>query len=280
VTGSKSIAENIQLDVSDMKPRICDIQFGNILNFLAPRISPEDMLQKCRSLAIRRQSWSSAPSDSIGLLRSLGNWLSTPGPSLLVVRAGPRAEARAKDFAVDVINHLQTTPYKVIWALSQFGSNDDGTSTISVLKSLVYQALRQDPDVLSSHPDQLNITRFQADHTEAEWVELLCLIFSRLSKCFVVVETEDLFRSFRQDPESARNFLQIFQHIVDSTASSGSLVKILVVSFGKADSTLANVPSRIVTTVQQPPPVPPRLRRPMSRRRGRNSGWQSLRPRF
>jgi hypothetical protein len=167
-----------------------------------------------------------------------------------------RAEARAKDFAVEVINHLQTTPYKVFWTLSQLGSRDDSVSTIGLLKSLVFQALRHDPDLLANNVEQLNITRFRTEHTESEWVDVLCLVLSKLSKCFVVVEAEDLFRDLR-DQELVKKFLQVFQTIVDKTASSGSLVKILVVSFGRTDPTVPGKNNRIVTAVQPVAPVPP-----------------------
>jgi hypothetical protein len=282
--GHKAITEGVQLDIQDMKPRISDIQCSHILNFLSPPMSPEATLWKCQSLARRRQSWSSSHKDSTELLQSLRHWVSMHGSSLFVVRAGPRAEVRAKDFAVEVTGFLQlTTPYKVIWTFSSLGSRDSTVSTTDILKTLIFQALRHDPNLLLNQPSELNTSRFQTNHTEKEWLDLLCMVFSRLSKCFVIVETEDLFRSFKHDPEWTTRFLQLFQHIVDTTAASGSMIKILVVSYGKALSALADLPqnsNRIVTTVQRPPPVPPQLRKPMSRQRGRSAHWQSLRPRF
>ncbi|EON68935.1 hypothetical protein W97_08193 [Coniosporium apollinis CBS 100218] len=46
ILGHKTLTENVQLDVRDMKPRICDIQFSHIMDILTPKSSPEDLLRK------------------------------------------------------------------------------------------------------------------------------------------------------------------------------------------------------------------------------------------
>lgn len=253
------------------------------MKILRPYPSPEDVLRKCQSLAKRSQAWSSSAShDATNLLESLSRWVSKSGSSLFIVRAGPRAEARAKEFALDVITLLQSTQYPVFWSLSHLGSDRDTISTTDVLKSLVFQALQCDPDVFLKNPAQLNASQFQTNHSETEWLDLLRNILSKLTKCFVVVETEDLFHAFRHDIEWIKHFLALFQGLVDSAASSGNMIKVLVVSYGSAKAAIEDLPedkSRIVTTVQRPVPVPPRLRRPI-RKAGRGGAWHHLRPKF
>jgi len=266
-----------------MKPRICDIQFSKILDVLTPKRCPEEMLQRAQSLAKRGRSLSAPIKDSASLLRSLGCWVSGEGSSLFVVRVGPRAEAKAKEFAANVIDLLRPTPYGVIWSLSQLRSHNSTASMKDLLKSLIFQALRYDRSLLSNHLDQMNIAKFRADHTEPEWACLLSMIFSKLSKCFIVIETEDLFQTHRHDIEWARSFLRLFQGLVDHAESSGSMLKVLVVSYGTTLPELHSASTkqnRIVSSLRRPPPVPPRLRRPMTRTRGKRPGWQHLQPKF
>lgn len=178
---------------------------------------------------------------------------------------------------------IQPTPYGVIWSLSQLRAHNSTPSMKDVLKSLIFQALRHDQSLLSNHLDQMNIAKFQADHTESEWAVLLSMIFSKLSKCFIVIETEDLFQMHRNDTEWGRRFLAFFQGLVDHAESSGSMLKVLVMSYGTTLPVLQGTSTkqnRIVSSLQRPPPVPPRLRRPMTRPRGTRPGWENLRPKF
>ena len=278
----KAISENIQIDVQDMKPRIHDLQFAAILKTIRPNPSPEDVLRKCQSLAKRSQAWSNAPREATNLIQSLDRWVTMPGSSLFIVRAGPRAESRAKEFVLDVISHLQPTQYCVFWSLSHLGSDEETISTTHLLKSLVFQALQHDPDVFLKNPAQLNATQFHTKHSETEWLDLLCNLFSNLSKCFIVIEAEDLFRSFAHDSKWIKHFLTMIQHLIDSAAISGNPVKVLVVNYGSAKKAIEDLPedrSRIVTTVQRPVPVPPRLRRPAGRK-SRTGAWHHLKPTF
>ncbi|CZR64931.1 uncharacterized protein PAC_14831 [Phialocephala subalpina] len=137
--------------------------------------------------------------------------------------------------------------------------------------------IRQDPNVLVNFPEDLNAAQFSSDHTEVEWLTLLCLLISRLDKCFLVIETEDLCQSSREDPEWTRKFVQIFQHLLDTVETAGSLVKALIVTFDNSKPEPASgSTNRIITTVQQPRHIPPRLRHGASRSKGTSSLRHSL----
>jgi len=232
-------------------------------------MSPEDILSICKSFAQRRKSWNPWPKGSVDLFRSLQHWVSTPGSALFVVRAtrcvgrcgNHRAKARAKDFAVEVADFLKsTTTHKVIWTFSL--SKRPRMSITDILNILICQAVR-------FFPSQPNIPQSKANDTESQLFELLRLLLSQLPMCFVVIETTNI--------EGTARFLRLSQDIVDR---SSSMIKILVVSHGKALPVLPNLlqnNNRIVATIQR---LPPRSRKPNSQYRARATHWQHLNPRF
>ena len=118
VTDHYDLTHTIKLDLSDSKARICDMQFSQILNVLASKRSPEDILQSCQSIAKRRQSWRSPGRESAVFIQRLGDWVSMSGSSMFVVEAGPRAEARTKDLAIEVTGLLQATNYPCLPSLN------------------------------------------------------------------------------------------------------------------------------------------------------------------
>ncbi|KAJ9623983.1 hypothetical protein H2203_005430 [Taxawa tesnikishii (nom. ined.)] len=183
-TSHKSISERITIDVGDMKPRTYDIQISTIMSILDPKIDPVVLLTKSSSLAKRRRAFGSTVKDHKSLMQDLHTWFCAEGSSLFVLRAGPRAETEAKGIAVDVVNLLRPTPYRVLWNLSPTSMSDSAISTTAVLKGLVHQALQKDTDFLLHNPEQLNFVKFQSDHTEEEWLHLLSLLFARLPKSF------------------------------------------------------------------------------------------------
>jgi hypothetical protein len=269
--------------VLSINPRIHDLQFSSIIHVLQPVQSPEETLEKVQSFARRVQAPSRPSRDLADLLACLGRWVSREGSSLFLVRVGLRAEWKAKEFATDVIKILQPLPYGVIWKLSWNKSEDGASALVDMIKSLIFQALRYDPTLLCNHPDELNVTKYQSNHTETEWVSLATHLFSRLSRCFLVIEAEDVFQSHRLNPEWPICFLELFQSLVDQAESAGNLLKILIMGYGTTPSTVQRVPgkdNRITSSIQSPIPVPPKFRCRFASGRRNLAGWQHLKPKF
>jgi hypothetical protein len=276
---NKTINEAVQLDVTDMKPRIYELQFGDILNTLSSEVSPEDILRKHISLARRRHQMSSGYlRTSANIAKGLDLWVSTAGSSLFILRSGPRASSITRDHAVDIINYLRNAQYKVFWILSPPSPCDLEPSIASILKSLVYQVILHEPNILLRFPENLSTLQFLSNRSESEWLDLLCLLVSRLEKCFLVVETEDLYQASRQMLEWTPEFLQVFKRLIERVEGSGSLVKVLVVTFDAGTVVSSGQQGSVhnfVATVQQPRVVPPRLRRGLSRSKLRRHPQQS-----
>jgi hypothetical protein len=279
---NKTINEAVQLDVTDMKLRVYDLQFWNILKMLSPEVSPESILRKHTSLGRRHHQLSTGYLRTSGdIAKGLDLWVSTARSSLFILRSGPRASHFTRDHAVDIINYLRSAKYRVFWTLSPPGSCNLEPSVASILKSLAYQLIRHEPNILLRFPENLSTLQFLSNRNESECLGLLCLLISRLDKCFLVVEAEDLYRASRQMPQWTQEFLQVFQRLINRVETAGSLVKILVVTLDHDISFLSSQQGSVhnfVATVQQPPVVPPRIRRGFSRSKLRRYSQQSSQP--
>jgi hypothetical protein len=107
VIANKTINEAVQLDVTDMKPRVYNLQFWNILKMLSPEVSPESILRKHTSLGRRHYQLSTGYLRTSGdIVKGLDLWVSIARSSLFILRSGPRASHFTRDYAVDIINYL------------------------------------------------------------------------------------------------------------------------------------------------------------------------------
>jgi hypothetical protein len=201
---------------------------------------------------------------------------------MFVVEAGPRAKARTKDLAVEVTGLLKSTDYAVFWHLSEPIMMDRACTLVSILKYLIYQALRYDSTIVSTDPTLGNIASFQMEHSLAEWLSLACLIFSKIPKCFMIIEAEDLYRISGRDGALARQILQIFQQVLNAVSRAGGIMKLLIVSHGR-DSVAAmssgDIPL-IVAGINQSLPVSRLLKRQYSQRARPGLERHHLRPRL
>jgi hypothetical protein len=89
---------------------------------------------------------------------------------MFVIKAGPRAELRSKELVINIVRFLQDSSCDIIWGFSNTGNIARPTSLSELLQGLIYQALSKQPGLLDHSLDELNITKFQQDHTEDEWI--------------------------------------------------------------------------------------------------------------
>ena len=253
------------------------------MQILRPKESPDEILAKVQSFTRAVQLRSKAPRCSDDLISGLEKWVSGEGSSIFLVRVGARAEENAREFAADVIKLLKPLPFGVIWNLSWNRFRRSISPFADMIKSLIFQALKLDPSLLQEYPDEINIAKFMSSHTEAEWAALLTHLFSRLSKCFIIIEAEDVFQAQREDLEWPRRFLQLFQSLVDQAEVSGNLLKILLIGYHTSVSTLQSVSSRknrITSSVRSPILVPPRMRRLLLPGGKPATNWRHMKPKF
>ncbi|KAI0430409.1 hypothetical protein F5Y09DRAFT_307743 [Xylaria sp. FL1042] len=264
VTASSCQIGDIQLDLRDMKPRVTDIHFKQMLDVLEPKRSPEDTLRGHQSLIRRSPPWKRRSANMVRVLQSVTRWITSPTSAVLVLKAQARAQARVKEIATEIIALLRPQATKLVWYLSSISSDADGTvDTSDLLRSLVFQSMKLASNLVSSNPELFSVEKLSASHNPQEWVELLCWILRRLTESFVIVEAEDVIRNSGHSSQFAQTFQWLARHLNDGETR----IKLLVVSYGtiwpldmEGDDALGEV-----VEVWRETPVPRRMRRGSSR---------------
>ncbi|KAH7308658.1 hypothetical protein B0I35DRAFT_442378 [Stachybotrys elegans] len=274
ISCSASRLNEVHLDIKDIKPRVGDMHFSHVLGALRPKRSPEDALRAHRSLIRRSSPWRSQSNDTLALLQSVGQWISAPNSSLLVLQTQPRAQARVKEIATELIALLQPRPNKVIWYLSSLNVDNEGEiSSVEVLKSLIFQCMKLVPEFVASDPGNFSTAKLQGCHSDEEWLELLCHILRYLNACFIVIEAEDVFTN----KDEATQLLKLVESLAAQFQDVGHSIKILLVNYSTSwnDSNAEGLQGRVLT-VNREAPVPPRRRRPGARSPFRGAAWGGM----
>lgn len=269
--GSSARLEEVHFNVSDMKPRIVDMHLDHVLGALKPRHCPDEALRKHKSLVRRSPPWRNQSPEAAGLVQRLGQWMSATESSVLVLQTQPRARARAKEIATELIGIVLPRAQRIVWHLSSTSfalgqdQQDDGggggVSACEVLRSLVFQTLKLNPDVVTSNPANFSMAKLHASHTEEEWLQLFCGLLQQLGACFVVVEAEDVSR---EEEEEAR-LMQTLQALAARVHGMGATIKLLVVNYGAEWPATAFQKDSRTLVITREAPVPPRRRRPGAR---------------
>lgn len=224
------------VEVNDHGLRLRDIQFSTILQTLKPDRSPADVLYSCKSVAQRRQLWKPPTHDSTRFTQTFNQWVNAPSSSLFVLQAGFRAEARAKDLAVQAATLLKDSQHTVFFYFSERRAEQYHLNFTDVLQALIFQALTQYPEIAQSESQIVNITAFKSQHNEQEWLDLLALILRHLPKCFLVVEMEDIFERMKGQRDLEKQLLQAFEQIVTKMQDNGNILKVLLVHYAATPS--------------------------------------------
>lgn len=101
-TGHTPISQHILGDVSDIKPRVHDLQVSSIMQSLTPEKNAEDMLLEIQAYARRNQKRNHYLANHIDFGRCFQRWQSERSSSLLIIRANTRFEALAKLIFIDI----------------------------------------------------------------------------------------------------------------------------------------------------------------------------------
>jgi hypothetical protein len=166
---SKAITERVDINVLDIKRSSFRTEFYHLVQFLAPEILPDTVLQKAQSFARRDPTMALASHQTVKLDRILKTWALADRSSLLVVRMGPRAQKQARELAADVISGLTKNGQRVFWNISLPRPSEKGGTMADVFKSLLHQVLRNSGALFTQFTEQLNLEKIQAAHTDSEW---------------------------------------------------------------------------------------------------------------
>jgi hypothetical protein len=145
--------------------------------------------------------------------------------------------------AAEVIQRLALSAQCVFWNISLPRTTEQTESMADVFKSLIHQALRHSADLFTQFAEQLNLMKIHGSHTDQEWVDLICLVFSKMPNAFVVIETDGMNKMHGNDVDWANRFFRLLQTINDRTAAAGNCLKILLMVYG---TVLKVVPDTLV----------------------------------
>jgi hypothetical protein len=281
VISSKTITEQMSGDVRGISKKVSRIEFHHVVQFFAPELLPEATLLKVRSLTRRDPTPSLYNHNDLKVRNMIRGWALAETSSLLVVRFGLYAQKQAKELTMNVIESLKSSSKCVFWNVSLSRTAKDRNSMADLFKSIIFQALRHSGGLFSDFAEQLNLSKINSPHTENEWVDLICLLFSKIPEAFIVIETEALNKAYSHDPGWSERFCGYIQTIVDRTSAAGNQLKLLLAMYGNSYQVGTNLPrpkSVLVATLQPQTPIPPRLRHIARRSCLDAKGWIFRKP--
>lgn len=213
----------------------CEIQLTQMLSFTSSTSlpNPETTLRYCRNVRQRRiKSRQSSGSVRIGSLSNeayLFSWASNLDPSLLVLKGSPSTRDNTKDFATGIVELFISMNLPVIWAFRNQGCLESGEDKfIQILKHLTWQALQLDTSISQAISPSFNATLLHVTRTEADWFNILKLIFARLPRVFIVIDTELLSTSTTASASFAM-FYSRMRRFID--LCKPTIVKVMLASY-------------------------------------------------
>jgi hypothetical protein len=283
VTSSKTITERMSGDVRGISKTVYRIEFHHVVQFFAPELLPEAALLKVRSLALRGSTPTMHNPNDLKVRNMIRNWALAESSSLLIVRVGLRAQKQAKELATNVIESLKSSDECVFWNVSLSRTSKSGDSMVDLFKGLIFQVLQHAGGLFSDFAEQLNLAKINSPHTENEWVDLICLLFSKLPKAFIVIETEALHKAYQHEPAWVERLCRYLRNVVNRSSAAGNKLKLLLVLYGNSYQIGKDAPESknvLFTALQPPTPIPLRLRH-VARRSGLDAkGWLFRRPKL
>ncbi|KAI3325081.1 hypothetical protein HD806DRAFT_521437 [Xylariaceae sp. AK1471] len=264
---------DVQATVLDTRTRI--IQYEEVIHNLAPKMSPEEALSKQESIAKRAgRGYPKGPKQT-ELIRQLGNWVLSNSPPLLILHAGPRAQAQAKEMVTELIGVLQPSVSNVYWSLCMVGE-EGATYRERILRDLLFQVIRASVSTgNNSAPecDSLAIEELKNAPTEEDLIEALGLLTQCFPRCFLVVGGDGLAQE-----TAPKETLAFFRRITEKCRTATCDTRLLVLSNCAAMATLAeDSPLTSVVRVQWSAPPPARLRKLAIRTRSEKTSWMGIR---
>ncbi|OAL22773.1 hypothetical protein AYO20_11122 [Fonsecaea nubica] len=269
---SHDLLKAIKLDVGDSKAILSRVQVSSIIQALRPAKPPEDILRICQSFSRRRVSWQQNDRATMVTIKCLKEWTRLPRSSMLIVRSAPQALQRTLDMVVEVTTLLKSSSYPIFWCISDPGESKKATVVSDVLRSLIFQAFQQDPSIPSREPRLGDVSSYERQHSLDEWASMATLVFSKISRCFVLVATEDLCRRKGSSLELPNKLYATLNAVFEGASRDGCIMKLLLVTSGSFTVAYPDPQGRGQIVVTMTSPVPAARRLPRARAQGATLG--------
>jgi len=234
---------------------IVDVQTSLILDSIQLEIGPQDALRVCQSVSTRyRNRLPRQIGYSQELLTSLYQWSLSKASSLVLACGSQRASLQG--FAVDIINHIQTTESPIIWGFCAEEIDQPISPLASLFKSLVFQVVRLRLDNVANPSTTMDVTPFRLAETTKQWTNVLISCLEGIPLLFLVITAEVL------DQVNATDLSKELSNVIEKVPMT--CLKILLTGrdstnfFNRAGSAMQN--SFIVVRLGSRMPLTPRER--------------------
>ena len=143
---------------------------------------------------------------------------------------------QAKVFGIDLIEAVRSASIPILWVLPNTFQSDSGSITlIDVLKSLVQQAIRINPNFRTENVCALSCSRIQSAVQEADWFNILGSVMEGLPQVYVVFDLGTVGQSNLASSNKFSwplAFLSLIQNL--NARGSMTIVKLMFISYGEA----------------------------------------------
>jgi hypothetical protein len=230
-TDNIGLSRAITLSSSHQQSSAFQISFSRVMDAIKSDVLHEEALQISESFARRRPSWRQQGRDTTFACQELKKWAFSAKSSVLIAKAGPRAEARANGMVVETTRYLKSLNVPVFWHLAPTGHRNTESSPATVLKNVIFQAIQHDPSIISQDPRLCNIETDEAKYRPGEWTNLAVLILSKFKPCYVIIETENVNRSAKHGDAEILQMMSTFSQVSKEVEEAGGAMKLLLVSY-------------------------------------------------
>lgn len=247
--------QSIKVDTGSIRFQVGDLHFAKILDTLRPTVLPAEVLQIYESSTQARISWQQPSRDTALIMQRLKVWMNSLGSSILIVQTSPRSYNRTSDMVLEVTKLLTGTTYPVFWHMSP-PSRTFAPATSDIFKSLVFQVLQHDPNIVSKDSRLSNLEAFRSPHKVQEWSDLAALVLSHIPQCFIVLDTQRWQQTSNPEDPTPEQFYQALASFFTTVSGAGTIIKMLVVAYHVRTTLLPDSPAYSQYTAIMGPPLP------------------------
>lgn len=176
LTGFGGILLSAFLDTNDT---LSDLQHSQILMYVTSGITgnQEQIYAVCQSMKNRRaRSSQQITTNHFWNSPRLRKWSHDAGSDMTLVKGSYQSRLIVRDFAIGVIEQLQTAQVPILWVLKNpRATEEEGVrmAPVELLKHLSVQAISQNPTLRSEKGMALSCRQVKSAKTEREWFQVL-----------------------------------------------------------------------------------------------------------
>lgn len=221
----------------DTNHALSDLQHSQILTYATSRITrdQEQIYTVCQSIKSRRaRSSQQITTNNFWNSPRLRKWSHDAGSDMTLVKGSFQSRLVVRDFAIGVIEQLQTAQVPVLWVLkSPRATEEEGVrmTPVELLEHLSAQAISQNPTLRSEKGMALSCKQVMSAKTEREWFQVLEAALDGLGPhVYLVIDLDAVGRQPRSSLDF--NLYGYFMAYFESRLSRGlqGRVKVLLTS--------------------------------------------------